>query len=90
MKLLTDDTTSPVVLFFYCTKRYGYEWMKWGPEVLKRTLEVDHPSVTISKKVLNRALATALSFLSAGPHLWNANSRDNAGALRGRNDGCGR
>ena len=60
MKLLTDDTTSPVVLFFYCTKRYGYEWMKWGPEVLKRTLEVDHPSVTISKKVLNRALATAV------------------------------
>lgn len=60
MKFLTDDTTSPVVLFFYCTKKYGHEWMKWMPEVLKRTLEVDHPGVVLSKKALNRLLAAGI------------------------------
>lgn len=60
MRLLSDDSTSPVVLFFYCTKKYGYEWMKWAPEVLKRTLEMDHPGVVLSKKVLNRSLASAV------------------------------
>jgi len=60
VKLLTDDTTSPVVLFFYCTKKYGHEWMKWAPEVLKRTLELDHPGVVLSKKALNRMLAAAV------------------------------
>lgn len=60
MKLLTDDTASPIVLFFYCTKKYGHEWMKWVPEVLKRTLEIDHPGIAVSKKALNRMLAAAI------------------------------
>lgn len=60
MTLLTDDNTSPVVLFFYLTKKYGHEWMRWAPEVLKRTVEVDHPSVVLSKKGLNRSLAAAV------------------------------
>lgn len=60
MKLLTDDTTQPVVLFFYCTKKYGHEWMRWAPEVLKRTLELDHPGVVMSKKNLNKVLAAGV------------------------------
>ena len=60
MKLLTDDTTQSVVLFFYCTKKYGHEWMRWAPEVLKRTLELDHPGVAMSKKNLNKILATGV------------------------------
>jgi len=58
--LLTDDNAPPLVLFFYCTKKYEHTWMTWAPEVLKRTLEMDHPGTTVSKKVLNRALATAV------------------------------
>ena len=60
MRLLTDEQTPPVVLFFYCTKKYGHEWMKWAPEVLKRTLEVDHSGVVVAKKNLNRLLATGV------------------------------
>lgn len=60
MTLLTDENTSPVVLFFYFTKKYGHEWMRWAPEVLKRTVELDHPNVVLAKKALNRALAAAV------------------------------
>jgi hypothetical protein len=60
VKLLTDEQTQPVVLFFYCTKKYGHEWMKWAPEVLKRTLEVDHAGVLVAKKNLNKLLATGV------------------------------
>lgn len=60
MTLLTDEGTSPVVLFFYFTKKYGHEWMRWAPEVLKRTVELDHPKVVLSKKALNRSLAAAV------------------------------
>ena len=103
MRLLTDEQTPPVVLFFYCTKKYGHEWMKWAPEVLKRTLEVDHSGVVVAKKNLNRLLATGViatsdSFFEdwepfhflTSPRPWGCNCGKYAGALYWRNDGgCG-
>jgi len=56
---LSDENLSPVVLFFFLTKKYGHEWMSWAPDPLRHTLETDFKT-TVAKKNLNRALAMAV------------------------------
>lgn len=57
--LFTDEQTHPVTLVRTLTKKYGPDWMTWGPVVLRQSIQADF-NVTISKLNLNKALAAGV------------------------------
>lgn len=57
--LFTDEQTHPILLVRELTKKYGPDWMTWGPVVLRQSIQADF-NVTVSRLNMNKALAAGV------------------------------
>jgi hypothetical protein len=62
MSLFTAEDTHPLTLARVLTNKYGPDWTRWGPDVLRQTIQMDY-QVSVSKINLARALGAGVVML---------------------------
>lgn len=71
MSIFTEEQTPVIVLLRALTSKYGVDWMRWAPAVLRQTVEADFPDgisrLSLSKALAGAVVATQDSFWTSGP-----------------------